>query len=73
VNAAIERHQVMVRDNQTDGCLSCRNGTANNPQTRWGCSGTGAPPLQCAPRRSGTPPAASDDDESSETDGVPPA
>jgi hypothetical protein len=33
VKAAIERHPAMVRENQTDGCLPCQNGTAKNPET----------------------------------------
>ena len=35
VKAAIERHPAMVRENQTDGCLPCHNGTAKHPQARW--------------------------------------
>jgi hypothetical protein len=35
VKAAIARHPAMLRPNQTPGCLSCQNGTAKNPQTRW--------------------------------------
>jgi hypothetical protein len=37
VKAAIKTHQAMVRENQTDRCLPCHNGTAKNPETRWGC------------------------------------
>jgi len=33
LNAAIKRHPAMVRENQTDGCLPCQNGTAKNPET----------------------------------------
>ena len=44
VKAAIARHPAMLRRNQTHGCLPCQNGTAMNPQTRWRCKGTGAPP-----------------------------
>jgi hypothetical protein len=44
VKAAIQRHPAMLRHNQTPGCLPCQNGTAKNPQTRWRCKGTGAPP-----------------------------
>ena len=44
VKAAIQRHRSMLHQNQTSGCLSCQNGTANNPQTRWRRQGTGAPP-----------------------------
>jgi hypothetical protein len=32
VKAAIERHPAMVRENQTDSCLPCQNGTAKNPE-----------------------------------------
>jgi len=42
--AAIQRHQAMLRQNQTSGCLPCQNGTATNLQTRWRCKGTGTPP-----------------------------
>jgi len=42
--AAIERHQAMLRHNQTAGYLPCLNDTANNPQTHWRRKGTGAPP-----------------------------
>jgi len=34
VKAAIQRHPVMLRHNQTSGCLPCQNGTATNLQTR---------------------------------------
>jgi len=44
VKAAMERHPAMLRENQMDGCLPSQNGTAQNPQTRWRCKGTGAPP-----------------------------
>ena len=44
VKAAMERHPAMLWENQTDGCLPCQNGTAQNPQTRWRRKGTGAPP-----------------------------
>jgi len=33
VKAPIERHPAMVRENQTDGCLPCQNGTAKSPHT----------------------------------------
>jgi len=75
VKAAIERHTAMVHENQTDGTLPCHNGTALNLQTHWECKDMGAPPLQLAPPRPGTPPAPPDDGErtqSSETEGVPP-
>jgi len=75
VKAAIERHPAMVHENQMDGCLPCQNGTAKNPQTRWRCNGTGAPPPRQAPPRPTKPPSLPDDSErtqSSETEGVPP-
>jgi hypothetical protein len=36
VKAAIERHPAMFRENHTDGCLPCQNGTAKNPETHAG-------------------------------------
>jgi len=75
VKAAIEGHPANVRENQTDGCLPCQNGTAKNPQTCWRRLGTGASAPPPAPLRPRTPPAPPDDSErtqSSETDGVPP-
>ena len=44
VKTAMERHPAMLWENQTDGCLPCQNGTAQNPQTRWRRRGTGVPP-----------------------------
>jgi len=35
MKAVMERHPAMHQENQTDGCLPCQNGTAQNPQTRW--------------------------------------
>jgi len=57
VKAAMERHPAMLWENQTDGCLPCQNGTAQNPQTRWRCKGTGAPPRErlSKPKREPTP------------------
>jgi len=75
VKAAIERHPAMIRENHTDSSLPCPNGTAKNPQTRWRCKGTGAPPPRPAPPRPGTPPALPDVSErtqSSAKEGVPP-
>jgi len=43
VQAAIERHSAILRENQMDGCLPCQNGTAQNPEIRWRCKGLGAP------------------------------
>ena len=65
VKAAIQRHPAMLRHNQTPGCVSCQNGTAKNPQTRWRHKGTGAPPParrsvrtpEPTPPPAGTPPA----------------
>ena len=59
----------MVYDNQTDGCLPCRNGTAKNSRTRWRRKGTGTPPQvrrkqptpELTPPPPGTPPAPSGD------------
>ena len=73
VKAAIEKHPAMVRENQTDGCLPCPNGTAKNPETRWRRKGKGAPPPRWAPPRPESPPVPSDDNERSETEGMPPA
>jgi hypothetical protein len=53
VKAAIQRHQAMLHQNQTSGCLSCQNGTAKIPQTRGRRKGTGEPPQ--ALRRVRTP------------------
>jgi len=44
VKAGMERHQAVIWENQTDGCLPCQNGIAQNPHTRWRCKITGAPP-----------------------------
>jgi hypothetical protein len=73
VKAAIERHPAMVRENQTDGCLPCQNGTAKNPETRWRRKGKRAPPPRRAPPRPESPPVPADDDERSETAGMSPA
>jgi len=75
VKAVIERHLAMIRENQTDGYLPCRNGTVQNPQSRWRRKGTGAPPPQPAPPRPETPPVPPGDSErnqSTEIEGVPP-
>jgi len=42
VNAVIKWHQAMLRQNETDGCLPCQNGTAYCPGARWWRKGTGA-------------------------------
>jgi len=44
VIAAIERHPAMVRQNQTNVCLACQNGTTKKPETGWRRNGIGAPP-----------------------------
>ena len=72
VKAAIERHPAMVRENQMDGCLHCQNGTTKHPQTRWRCKGKGAPAPRPAPPRPEPPHVPSGDEESSETEGMPP-
>ena len=43
LKAAMERHPAMLRENQTDGCLSYPNGTAQNRQACWRRKGTDAP------------------------------
>jgi hypothetical protein len=43
VQAAIEWHLAMLRQNHMTRCLPCHNGTANTPQTHFRCNGTGAP------------------------------
>jgi len=65
VKAAIQRHPVMLRQNQSSGCPPCQNGTAKNPQTRWRRTATGAPPTtrrrvrtpELTPHPPGMPPA----------------
>jgi len=65
LKAAIQRHPVMLGQNQMSGCLPCHNGTAKNPQTPWRCKGTGSPPpargreptLEPTPPPHSTPPA----------------
>ena len=73
VKAAIERHTAEVRENQTDGCLPCHNGTATNPQTCSRRKGKGEPPLRPEPPWPESPPGPSDDQQSSETKGMPPS
>jgi len=72
VKAAIERHPAMFRENQTDGYLHCQNGTTKNPQTCWSRKGKGAPPPRWASPWPESPSVTSDDDQSSETEGMPP-
>jgi hypothetical protein len=62
VKSAMERHPAMVDKNHTAGCLPCQFGTPKNPQTRWRCRGTTAPPpepvgrMPTWPSLPGTPP-----------------
>jgi len=83
VKAAMERHPEMLRENQTDGCLPCHNGTGQNPQTRWRRKGTGAPPpeqliqltpdpMPHPPHAPLVPPVINDEAHISEIEGVPP-
>jgi len=83
VTAAMERHLAMLRENQTDGCLPCQDGTAQNPQTRWWRKGTAVPPPERLrqptpeprPHPAGTPPVPPGDNAAarvSEIEGVPP-
>jgi len=75
VRTAIESHQAMVRENETDGFLPCQYGTATNRQTPWRRTGAGARLPQWAPSQPRTPPGQPDDSETterSETEGVPP-
>jgi len=79
VKAAIERHPVMVYDNQTDGCRPCQNGTAKNPRTRWRRKGTGAPPQvrgklptpELTPPSPGMPPVPSADKDRAQRSKIP--
>jgi len=64
-HAAIERHSAIVHENQTDGCLSCQQRTAQHLQIPWRCKGTGAPPPRRVPPRQGMPCVLSDDEQSS--------
>jgi len=83
VKAAMERHSAMLRENQTDCCLPWQNGTAWNPQTRWRCKGTGAPPpeqltqptpepMPHPPETPLVPPSNNEGAHASEINGVPP-
>jgi len=55
VKAVIERHLVMVHENQTDSCHPCQDIPAKNPQAPWRCKATWAPPQQPARPPHGTP------------------
>jgi len=70
VTAAIESQPAVVHENQTNACLPCQNSTTQNPQTRERRKCTGTPPPRWVPPQPGTPPAPSEDKESSETEGV---
>jgi len=58
VKAAIGRHQAMLSENLTDGCVSSQNRIVKNQQTRWRGKGTGAssPDLCRQPTPEPTPP-----------------
>ena len=80
VNAAMERHPVMVYKNHKAGCLPCQNGIAKNPQTCWRSKGTTAhppepgTPLPRRPSPPGMPPAPpghTEGNESNEIEGMP--
>jgi len=75
VQAAIERHPAMIRENQMKGCLPCHNGTAMNPQLRWRPKGTDAHPPRPVPPRPKMPPAPPGDsggNQSTEIEVLPP-
>jgi len=44
VKAAMERQPAMIRQNYTDGCFPCHNGTPRDRQGCWRRKGTGAAP-----------------------------
>jgi hypothetical protein len=56
VMVAIERHPVMVPENEMDGCLPCQDSSAQNRETFWRWNGTGAPPADPVAPPPGTPP-----------------
>jgi len=79
----MERHPAMLQENQTDSCLPCQNGTAQNPQTCWRRKGTGAPrqerlsqptpePTPQPPETQLVPPSNNEAAHLSEIEGVPP-
>jgi len=83
VKTAMGTHTAMIRDNQTDGFLTCQDGTAQNPQSCWRCEDTGAPPpgrlRQLTPGETphppGTPhvpPGRNEGAHASQMEGVPP-
>jgi hypothetical protein len=44
VKASIPAHPAIIHQNQMSGCFPCQNGNAQNPQTHWRGTATGAPP-----------------------------
>jgi hypothetical protein len=72
VNPAILRHPTILCENQTDCWLICPNLTAKNSHTLCRRKGKGIPQPKRAPPRPKSRPVPSDDDESCETDGMPP-
>jgi len=81
--AEMERHPAMLRGIQTDSCLHCRNGTAQNPRTRWRRKDTGvhppgrvrqlaSEPMPHPPRTPPVPPGDSEGADASEIEDVPP-
>jgi hypothetical protein len=73
VKGAFRKHAAMVCENQIDGCLPSQNATAKLPLTRWRHKGKGAPALSQAPPQPKSPPVTSDNDDSSETEGMAPS
>jgi hypothetical protein len=72
VQSVMEAHLAMVCRNQTDGCLPSQNATANNSQPPCRCKGKGPHPTRQVPPWTNLPPMPSDDNESSEPEGMPP-
>ena len=79
----MERHPAMLRENQTNHCLPCHKGTAQNPQTHWRQKGKGAPsperlrqltpePTPHPPEMPLVPPGNNEAAHVSEIEGVPP-
>jgi len=44
VKTVIERHLALHYENETDGCLHCKNGTTKHARTRFRPKAPGAPP-----------------------------
>ena len=83
VHAALERQLAMTQEHQNDSHLPCQNSTAQNPQSRWGHNGMGAPPPKQLteltpeptahpPRIPSVPPGDNEEAHASEIEGVPP-